>query len=161
MILDPAVAAAILAHLPNELGAMAAYRALASSARDAGYLASAAWFDAAGTEEVGHHLRLLNYLRDHVDGPVVPDFPAADVGSLPASLAEAYQAALGKEFFVHASLQGIVDVARGARDEATARFIGTFLDEQVAAEAEIMDRIRQVRALSPDAVLLWDMERGE
>lgn len=161
MILDPRVADAITGHLPKELAAFAAYRTLASWAQAAGYLGSARWFDAAGSEEPEHHRKLLQYLRDTTDAPPAPAYPALEVDFTVERLPDAYALAAALERDVRLSLQAIVGVARAADDEATARFIGTFLDEQVTAEAEIADILRQIGRLGDDALMLWDGERGE
>ena len=121
---------------------------------------AASWMRAQFQEEEIHAFKLFDYVHER-DGDVELAAIEAPAMSYDSPLA-AFEAALGHERKVSASIHSLVDLAMAEKDHPTQSFLKWFVDEQVEEEAapdEIVQRLKMLGD-SPQPLYMLDRELG-
>lgn len=140
-----------------------AYLYLAMSAFSAaiGLPGFANWFRLQYEEEIGHALRLFDYMIEQNARPALKAIqePPADFGG-PLEL---FQAALAHEQHITGCINQLADLALREKDHATLSMLRWFVDEQVEEEAnaaEIVDRLSYAEG-NKSAILMIDRDLAQ
>lgn len=129
-----------------------------------GYLASinmpglSAWMKAQSQEEMGHAQKFYRYLasRGRQAKLLAIQAPPAE-WSGPVAV---FEAALAHERSITAHIDGLMDLAEGEKDRATAIFLQWFVTEQVEEEEnfeQVFSRLKMLNA-HPAGLLMFDRE---
>jgi len=159
--LTPSVAEALNNQVNNELAASHTYRAMAAYFDDQELPGFAAWFRAHSEEEVGHAVRLYDYLvkRDaRVEFSGI-DQPPTDHASPEAAVA----AALAMETEVTTQINALFELAHESKEYGTQPLMHWFLEEQVNEEDLFRRLLDQVKATGDSRwhLLALDGELGQ
>ena len=160
MQLNPKVAEALNRQVNNELQASYVYVSMAAYF-DANELPGfAAWFRAHSTEEIGHAMKLYDFLvkrnaRVELTGVAKPD---KDYASAEAAL----QAALDMECAVSEQIHSLFETAHETGEYGTQPLMHWFLEEQVNEEDLFRRLLEQVRAAGDSRwhLLVLDRDLG-
>jgi ferritin len=120
----------------------------------------ASWMRKQASEENFHAMKFFDYLTDRF-GTVKLLPIGAPTCTFNSPLA-AFQAALGHEQKVTASINSLYEAAINEKDYQTAGFLNWFLKEQVEEEKSVQDMIDdlELAGKDPDALLRIDKEAG-
>jgi len=118
---------------------------------------AASWMRAQFQEEEIHAFKLFDYVHER-DGDVELAAIEAPAMSYDSPLA-AFEAALGHERKVSASIHGLVDLAIAEKDHPTQSFLKWFVDEQVEEEATASAIVKQLKLVGNQGHSLFMVDR--
>lgn len=110
------------------------------------------WFHHQEEEEHGHATRILRYLLDNDQRPVLAAIPA--VATDYPSPQAAFEAALAHELRIQQQILAIADEAARQKDHTTYSFIRWFVDEQVEEVDAVRTILKQFETVGPALFLL-------
>ncbi len=144
-----------------ELYSAYTYLAMSAHFAEENFEGFAHWMRLQAQEELGHAMRLFDYLLErgaHVELPAV-DSPSRDFGTP----LEVFEAALEHERHVTAKINELYEMAREEKDHPTELHLQWFIDEQVEEEAQAelaVDQLRRAGDHMP-ALIILDRQFGE
>ncbi len=115
------------------------------------------WMKVQYREEVGHGMKLFDYVADrggHVTLEAIPK-PQADFGSVTAT----FKTVLEHEREVTASIHKLYELALAEKDYATQAHLQWFITEQVEEEKTAENILRQIEAIEGKAHLMLMLDR--
>jgi ferritin len=151
MKLSNTIETALNDQLNLELSSAYAYLGMVAYFESTPFKGFVSWMKTQSGEEVGHANKFLDYLADR-NGTISLKAIGAPKCDYKSPL-EAFQASLGHEQKVSASILAIYDLANAEKDYATAAFLKWFLDEQVEEEKTVSDMVDML-------VLIGDNKNG-
>ncbi len=136
---------ALNGQINEELNSMYIYMAMAADLDEMGWGGMANWMRKQAQEEMGHALKIQDYVKDR-QGRVV--FKALGEPQLTWNTPlELFKAALAHEKYISGTIHKLVKLARELDDIATEVFLNYFVTEQVEEEDaayEIVDALEKV-----------------
>ncbi|WP_010479663.1 ferritin [Thermococcus zilligii] len=144
--------------LNKELFSAYFYFGLAAYFRDKSLEGFASWMEAQAEEELGHALRIYDYIFDR-GGKVELERIEKPKQTFESPL-KAFEAVYLHEVGVTQSIFKLVDLAREENDHATHNFLQWFVKEQVEEEAStkaILDKLKIIGD-SPQGTFILDRE---
>jgi ferritin len=158
--LDDKVREALNSQLNAELHAAYTYLSMSAHFQAADLPGFSAWMRAQAQEELGHAMRIYDFLNDRnvrIELREVAAPPAAWDTPL-----EVFEGALKHEQRVTSMIHDIVDLSLEVRDHATNTFLQWFVTEQVEEEATAEGIVGQLKLIGNDGngLFLLDRELG-
>ena len=155
--LNPRVAEALNRQVNNELKASHVYLAMAAYFDAQELPGFAAWFRAHSGEEIGHAMRIYDYLvkRDARVELTGIDEPQKDHATPEAAIA----AALAMETEVTGQINELFDLAHESKEYGTQPLMHWFLEEQVNEEDLFRRLLDQVKAAADNRWHLLVLDR--
>lgn len=134
---------ALNSQINAELFSAYLYLSMSAYSESVGLKGAANWFFVQAQEEMAHAQRFYNYVNSQGGRVILQaiEQPASEFNSL----LHAFEETLEHEKKVTALINGLVDLASGESDHATAIMLQWFVSEQVEEEesaGEIIDRLR-------------------
>ena len=117
----------------------------------------ASWMLAQAQEEMGHAMRIYNFVNDR-EGKIQLKQVAAPPATWKTPL-DAFQAAYAHEQKVTGMIYDIVDLSLKERDHATNSYMQWFVNEQVEEEATASDVVNKLKLVGDDANGLFLLDR--
>lgn len=158
--MDPELRDALEAQLNRELSAAYVYLAMAAHFDDESLEGFARWMRLQSREELGHAMRIFDYLLQRGEKPGLREIPApSDDFGAPRSV---FQRALDHERKITAHIRELHGLAVEKQDPATRIEMDWFVKEQVEEEdsvGTVVDRLEKAGE-DPAAILLLDRELG-
>jgi len=144
-----------------ELGSGYAYLAMSAYFVDKGLNGFAQWMRSQAAEELGHAMRIFDYLDDR-SGRIRLQPVGQPEESWPDNLA-VFKDALAHEVAVTESIHNLVSMATDERDWGTVRFLDWFVNEQVEEESSVGDVVTKLEMVADNAAAIYvlDKELGE
>ncbi len=137
------------------------YLSISAWASSQDYNGTASFFMIQVQEEVGHAMKMFNFLFDVESRAIVPalDQPPADFDGLE----DAFQKTLKHEKYITGRIHKLVALAREENDYAMENFLQWFVTEQVEEEANMNKVLAQIKMIGGDAraVFMLDRELGQ
>jgi ferritin len=147
--------------IKEELYSASIYLAISAWASSNDYNGTAHFFMLQTQEEVGHAMKIYNYLFEVEGKAVVPslDQPPAKY----KDLNDVFQSALKHEKYITGKIHDLVTLARDENDYATEYFLQWFVTEQVEEEASMNNVLAQLKMAGTDSrgLFLVDRELGK
>ncbi|CAD5244444.1 MULTISPECIES: ferritin [Thermococcus] len=137
------------------------YLAIAAYFKDKGFDGFANWMEAQAEEELGHALRIYDYIFDR-GGKVELERIEKPKGDFTSPL-KAFEAVYLHEVGVTESIYKLVEIAEEEKDRATYQFLQWFIEEQVEEEATakaIVDKLKIIGD-NPQGLFMLDRELGQ
>lgn len=158
---DKAIQEAINEQIRAELHSAYLYLAMSAHFSEANYDGFATWMKLQAREELGHAMRLYDYVLErggHLDLRTV-EGPDGDFGSP----REIFESALEHEKKITAMIHALYDLAREKKDYATEMQLQWFVTEQVEEEDSAGRAVEQIRLAgdSTSALLMLDHRFGQ
>lgn len=159
--MDGAIQESINEQVRAELHSAYLYLAMSAHFSERNFDGFAHWMKLQATEELGHAMRLYDYLLErggHVDLRSV-ESPGADFGTP----LEIFKAALEHEKKITAMIHAIYELAREKKDYATEVQLQWFVTEQVEEEDSATRAVEQLELAGdkPSALLMLDQLFGK
>lgn len=154
------VQAAMNDQIHKELESAYLYLAMSAYFSSLHYPGAASWMRAQGQEELGHAIKLTNFVEDR-DGVITYRALSAPTATFASPLA-AFEAAADHEATVSASIYALFELAGKEKDYATQALLQWFITEQVEEEKtsrEIVDTLRRIGS-NTSGLHLFDRELG-
>lgn len=132
------------------------YLSMASWAETQGLAGISEWFYAQAEEERVHMLKIVRYINErggHAIVPQVPQPPKEFKG-----VQEIFEAALGHEQMVTASINNIVGVSLESKDFTTHNWIQWFVQEQLEEESSVQSILDKLKLLGNSNLYLFDRD---
>jgi ferritin len=147
-----------------ELSSAYAYLGMSAYFEQSTFTGFAAWMKVQSQEELGHADRFFKYIVER-NGKVALKALAEPKGAYKSPL-EAFQASLGHEQKVSASICSIYELAEAEKDYPTLSFLKWFLDEQVEEEKNVSDLVAKLEIIGDNRNGLFQLDhhtgkRGE
>ena len=144
-----------------ELSSAYVYLAMSAFFLDKGLAGFAGWMKSQAAEEIGHAMRLFDYL-DQRDGRIVLQAVPTPPEKWKSNL-DAFKDSLAHEMKVTASIHNLVSMATDEKDWGTARFLDWFVNEQVEEESSVGDVVTKIEMVGEDSAALYflDKELGQ
>jgi len=156
-MLDSKIEAALNAHVQHELASAYLYLAMAAHFEAVNLPGSAAWMRRQAREELGHGMKLFEYINAR-DGRVSLQALAAPPASF-ASTTDAWKQALANEEKVTGVVGKLYDQAQKAGDHATAAMLQWFVTEQVEEEKTVRSLLAQVEQIGESSSAMFFLDR--
>lgn len=133
------------------------YLAMAAQCEHENLPGFAQWLKVQYQEEVGHGMKLFNYVGDRGGRVTLQaiEQPAAEFGTV----SDMFQQVLEHERKVSASISNVYEVALAEKDYPTQAQLHWFLTEQVEEEKTAEEILRQLEAMEGKAHLMLMMDR--
>jgi ferritin len=144
-----------------ELFSAYVYAAMAADFENKNLGGFASWMKAQTQEEVGHAVRLSDYVNEQ-GGRVTLEAIDKPTATYETPL-KAFETALKHEQLVTKSINKLVDLANQESDHATATFLQWFVSEQVEEEStadSIVQKLKLVGSSGP-GLFMMDRELGQ
>lgn len=139
-----------------EISSSYLYQAMAEHFQMTPFKGFAHWMNAQAGEETGHANKLRHYLNEQNAAVVLAEIPAPPrEWSSPLA---AFEAVLGHEKKVTASIKELVSLARQENDYATEIMLQWFISEQVEEEASAMDIVDKLKLIKDSAQGLFMLD---
>ncbi|NJE76175.1 ferritin [Thermococcus sp. ES12] len=137
------------------------YLGIAAYFKEKGFDGFATWMEAQAEEELGHAMRIYDYIFDRGGRVELGriEKPKQDF----ESPLKAFEAVYLHEVGVTESIYRLVDIAEEEKDRATYQFLQWFVEEQVEEEATakaIVDKLRIIGD-NPNGLFMLDRELGQ
>lgn len=119
------------------------------------------WFRVQSNEELGHALKMAQYLIDR--GGTVELSSVVAAQSKWATVVEMFKCTCEQEAIVSAKINELMQFALETKDYAACQFLGWFVQEQVEEEAQASEILGELELsiAAPEALLILDRELGE
>ncbi len=157
-MLDPKMQDALNQQIQAELSSAYLYLAMAAYFEAQSLPGFAHWMRLQAQEEVGHALRIFDYIHERLGRVNLQDIPAPQAEwNTPT---EAFAHALEHERTVTQRIHELMHLARTLKDYATEVFLQWFVEEQVEEEASaeaVLQKLQRVQD-HPPALLMLDRE---
>ncbi len=155
--MDGAVQDAINEQIRNELYSGYVYLAMSAHFEERNLTGFAHWMRLQAQEELGHGMRLFDYLLDRGGHVVLEgiDQPSPDWGTP----LEIFEHALEHERQVTRMIDELYALARDKRDNATQVALQWFITEQVEEEASAEEAVDQLRMAGDNAAALLMLDQ--
>ncbi len=152
MLLKQSVVKAINGQVAEEFGAMTQYIAISLYFDLETLPELAKYFYAQAMEEHGHAMKLLQYIVDAGNKPIVP--AVKDPQNEFKTAAEAVQLALDQELKVTGQINNLVDLAIKENDHLTRQFLQWFVTEQLEEVSSMSDLLNVIKRAGETNLLL-------
>ncbi len=136
-----------------ELQSSYLYLGMAAYLNDAKFDGVAKWMRVQAREEVGHAMKLYDYIEERGNRVVLQPIPAP--GKEWADVTEVMKKSLEHEQFVTSLIYKLVDLAAEEKDHATSIFLQWFVNEQVEEEATFRDILDKLGFMKPTCANAW------
>jgi len=156
-MIDPKIQSALNDHLQAELSSAYLYLAMAAHFEAANLQGSAQWMRRQAREELGHAMKVFDYLADRngrVELKALPQ-PQGQFGST----LEVWKAALANEEKVSKLIGDLSARARDAGDHATHAMLQWFVTEQVEEEKTVQTILEQVKQIGESSTAMFFLDR--
>lgn len=156
-MIDSKIETALNEHLQHELASAYLYLSMAAYLEAANLPGSAKWMRRQGAEELGHAMKVFDYINDR-DGRVT-------LRAVPAPQAEfadviaVWKEALANEQRVSELVGALYAQAAKAGDHATAALQQWFVTEQVEEEKTVRTLLEQVERIGAQSTALFFFDR--
>lgn len=134
------------------------YLAMAIWAEGSGFRGTARFMYAQAEEERGHMFKVVRFLVEAGETPVVPG--VREPKSSYKDIEDVFVTALGHEQKVTASVHGVMTAARDGNDYSVAGLFQWFVGEQVEEEAAVRQILDVIRMAGKVSMYLADKEIG-
>ena len=144
-----------------EMGSAQLYLAMAAYFHSEGLDGMAQWMKVQAREETGHAMRFFEHLVDREGRAIVPALEAPQAEW--KSALDAFKAAYKHEQFITSSIDSLVKLAAGEKDNAAGIFLQWFVTEQVEEEASA-SKVVQILARMGDSgsgLVMADVQLGK
>jgi ferritin len=147
--------------IKEELYSASIYMAISAWASSKDFDGTAHFFMLQTQEEVGHAMKMYNYLFEVGGQAVIPGLDKPPVKY--KDLDDVFQKALEHEKYISGRINKLVTLAREESDYATEYFLQWFVTEQVEEEASMNKVISQLKMAGTDSrgLFLVDRELGK
>jgi ferritin len=155
--MDEALQDAVNEQIRNELYSGYVYLAMAAHFEERALSGFAHWMRLQAREELGHGMRLFDYLLDRGGHVVLEaiDQPPTEWGTP----LEIFRHALEHERKVTGMIDALYDLARDKQDNATQVALQWFITEQVEEEASAEQAVDQLRMAGDNAAALLMLDQ--
>ncbi|ASJ09390.1 ferritin [Thermococcus siculi] len=146
--------------ITKELFSAYFYLGIAAYFKDKGFDGFAAWMEAQAEEELGHAIRIYDYVFER-GGKVELEKVEKPKQNFESPL-KAFEAVYLHEVGVTESIYRLVEIAQEEKDHATYQFLQWFVEEQVEEEAtakSIVDKLKIIGD-NPQGLFMLDRELG-
>jgi ferritin len=140
-----------------ELTSAYAYLGMAAYFERTPFTGFGQWMHVQSGEEVGHANRFFKYIVER-GGKLSLQAIAQPKADYKSPL-EVFQASLGHEQRVSASICAIYELATAEKDYATLSFLKWFLDEQVEEERNVGDMLAKLQLVGDNSNGLYQVDR--
>jgi ferritin len=157
MKLSAKVETALNNQLNLEFASAYAYLGMAAYFQQTPFTGFAQWMDLQSEEELSHAHKFFNYIGERggkVKLQAVPE-PKCDF----KSPLQVFEASLGHEQKVSASICGIYELAQAEKDFPTLSFLKWFLDEQVEEEKSVGDMVAKLELVGDNRNGLFHLDK--
>jgi ferritin len=148
MPLNSQVAASLNQQINNELGAAYTYLAMASYFDANDMPGFSGWFRAHAQEEIGHAMRIYEFLSKRGARVQLMGVPAPQSNF--RNPVEAIATAYGREQEVTLQIHAMFELAHEVKEYGTQNMLHWFLDEQVSEEDTFRRLLTQAEAAGDD-----------
>ncbi|MFH0909371.1 MAG: ferritin [bacterium] len=160
-MISNAMQQAINDQINKEIYSAYVYLSFAAQSAGAGLKGLSNWFRRQYEEELGHGMRLFQYMLDRnaeVRLKAIQEPPR----DFPAPLA-VFERVLKHEQDVTRSINRLMDLAVKEKDHASHNVLEWFVSEQVEEEANVQEIIDRLRLIGKDGsgLIMLDMELGK
>ncbi|MGH7548931.1 MAG: ferritin [Gemmatimonadales bacterium] len=156
-MLDAKMEAALNDHLQHELASAYVYLSMAAHLEAANLPGSARWMRRQAQEELGHAMRVFDYVNDR-DGRVTLQAIAQPVTEF-ASYVDVWKAALDNEQKVTGVIGRLYEQAQKTDDHATSAMLQWFVTEQVEEEKTVRTLLEQVQQMGQSSSAMFFIDR--
>ncbi len=156
MKLSAKIEKALNDQLNLELSSAYAYLGMAAYFEQTPFTGFAKWMEVQTREELGHAEKIFKYLTER--NGKVKLHPIAEPKYEYKSALEVFQASLGHEQRVSASICSICDLANAEKDFPTVSFLKWFLDEQVEEEKNVGDMLVKLEMVGDNRNGLFQLD---
>lgn len=156
-MIDPKIEAALNDQIHHELASAYLYLAMAAYFESSNLPGSARWMRRQAKEEVGHAMKLFDYVNDR-DGRVTLRAIAQPKVEF-ASLVEVWEEALAHEQTVTGLISTLYAQAQQAGDHATQAMLQWFVTEQVEEEKTARTLLEQAQRIGTLSTALFFFDR--
>ncbi|HSM36176.1 MAG TPA: ferritin [Longimicrobiales bacterium] len=155
--MDEALQEAVNEQIRNELYSGYVYLAMAAHFEEQALSGFAHWMRLQAKEELGHGMRLFDYLLDRGGHVVLEaiDQPPTEWGTP----LEIFRHALEHERKVTGMIDALYDLARDKQDNATQVALQWFITEQVEEEASAEQAVDQLQMAGDNAAALLMLDQ--
>ena len=157
MKLSAKVETALNNQLNLELSSAYAYLGMAAYFQQTPFTGFAQWMDLQSKEELGHAHKFFNYIGER-GGKVKLQALAEPKGDYKTPL-QVFEASLGHEQKVSASICSIYELAQAEKDFPTLSFLKWFLDEQVEEEKSVGDMVAKLELVGDNRNGLFHLDK--
>ena len=140
-----------------ELTSAYSYLAMASYFHETNLEGSAAWMQRQAREEVGHAMKLYDFVHDR-EGRVTFLAVAQPQGQFNSPLA-VWEAALSQEQKITARIHAMYKMAKEQNDYAAEAVLQWFVTEQVEEEKTVRGVLEQLRKICPASSAIYFLDR--
>jgi ferritin len=142
--------------IKNELASAYLYLSMAAYCDSLSLEGFGNWFKVQAKEEVGHAMKMYEFLNDRGVTISLEALPKPDADF--ASPKEAFEKTLVHEKKVTALINSLYETAQKLDDKAACIFLQWFITEQVEEEKNAMAIIDKLKMIKPDsaALLMFD-----
>lgn len=156
-MLSPKIQSALNDQINAELGSAYLYLAMAAHFEATNLQGSAAWMRRQSREEVGHAMKLFDFVVDRDGQVMLQAIPQPQVQF--ASTLEVWQLALKQEQGVSARIHSLYALAQEEKDYPTQAMLQWFISEQVEEEKTAKTILDQVRMVGPSTSAIYFIDR--
>jgi ferritin len=156
-MISPRLEAALNDQINAELGSAYLYLAMSAHFEATNLQGSAAWMRKQAKEEVGHAMKLFDFVNDR-DGRVTLQAIAQPQVKF-ASTLEVWELALKQEQGVSARIHALFALAQEEKDYPTQTMLQWFITEQVEEEKSAKINLDQVRMVGPASSAIYFIDR--
>ncbi|HCZ07279.1 MAG: ferritin [Thermotogota bacterium] len=157
MKINATVEKALNEQINRELYSAYLYLAMAAYLDEKNLPGAAHWMRVQAQEEVGHAMRLYNYVVERRGRVVLEAIEKPPVEW--KSITDVFESALKHEEKVTSHIHSLVDLAQEEGDHATVSMLKWFVDEQVEEEASVDEILQKLRYLGEDGRSLIILDR--
>lgn len=148
MRMTPDLEASFNTQITLEFASAMVYHQLAAAMGAIDMPGAEAWLRRQANEEVEHAQRFIAHLVDRGNTVSIGDIAAP--GTAPASMLDAFAAALDHEAKVSAAIRELVATAESAGDLHSRPLLDWFLDEQIEEEATVGEIVSHLELVGKD-----------
>jgi ferritin len=159
-MLNPKVQDALNKQINAELHSAYLYASMAAYFEAESYRGMAAWMQAQSKEEIGHAMRIFDFINDR-NGRVILTQIDAPKTQWDSPL-DVFEGAHRHECAISRLIHELLNLATAENDPATVAFLQWFVNEQVEEEAhaqQIVDKLKLVGNQGP-VLYMMDKELG-
>ena len=156
-MISPKLLAALNDQINAELGSAYLYLAMAAHFEATNLQGSAAWMRRQAREEVGHAMKIFDFVVDR-DGRVTLQAIAQPQVQFGSTL-EVWESALKQEQGVSARIHALYTLALEEKDYPTQTMLQWFITEQVEEEKTAKSILDQVKMIGPASSAIYFVDR--
>jgi ferritin len=156
-MISPRLLAALNDQINAELSSAYTYLAMSAHFECANLQGSAAWMRRQAREEVGHAMKIFDFVNDR-DGRVTLQAVAQPQVEFASTLA-VWETALKQEQGVSARIHALYALAQEEKDYPTQTMLQWFINEQVEEEKTAKIILDQVRMIGPSSSAIYFIDR--